>query len=561
MNKNWTALFQNHILARGFTYFYNEAVENLIITEKAVSATVEGTDTYTVKIELDQGRVKSMFCTCPYAEDGNHCKHMAAVLYAWEKSNEAVGTAKETTVNNAQPQQEKSVAEIVENADVSVVKKFLVSLLEENDDLLLRFKAAVTKKLTKADMKRLKAHVNQVARRHMDRFGFINYYAAGDFANDLNGIIEKDVRHIIDNGDYRNAFELLTYMFDFVANVEMDDSDGELCDILSDIYEVWVELLDKAGMEEKREMFCWFTDRLGYYDNDWVDEYIEDAILDGFKEQEFWQPKADMIKAQMEEAAKVHVAGWGRNYELGKWAVRYLNLINPASLDDPEFKKICKKYWKVSEVRRFYISFCIQGKIYDKALQVLDESIKLDKDYAGLISDYQKKKKEVFLLQGNRDAYIAQLWVMIRKVEPGNLELFRELKQQYTPEEWIEKRESVFKNISSDFSLARLYAEEMLLDRLLGCVMRSDLYVLQTYTKLLQEKYPEELLKKYATEAEKLAARSGTRGHYREIAGVLQTMQRIKGGKEVVKTILDDWREAYRRRTAMWDEFSRKKLK
>ena len=181
----------------------------------------------------------------------------------------------------------------------------------------------------------------------MDRFGFINYYAAGDFANDLNGIIEKDVRHIIDNGDYRNAFELLTYMFDFVANVEMDDSDGESCDILSDIYEVWVELLDKAGMEEKREMFCWFTDRLGYYDNDWVDEYIEDAILDGFKEQEFWQPKADMIKAQMEEAAKVHVAGWGRNYELGKWAVRYLNLINPASLDDPEFKKICKKYWKV----------------------------------------------------------------------------------------------------------------------------------------------------------------------------------------------------------------------
>ena len=561
MKKNWTALFQNHILDRGFTYFYNEAVENLIITEKAVSATVEGSDTYTVKIGLDQGRVKSMFCTCPYAEDGNHCKHMAAVLYAWEKSNEAGGTPKETTVNDAKPQQEKSVTEIVENADVSVVIRFLVSLLEENDDLLLRFKTAVTKKLTKADMKRLKAHVNQVARRHMDRSGFINYYAAGDFANDLNGIIEKDVRHIIDNGDYRNAFELLTYVFDFVANVEMDDSDGESCEILSDIYEVWVELLDKAGMEEKREMFCWFTDRLGYYDNDWVDEYIEDAILDGFKEQEFWQPKADMIKARMEEAAKVHVAGWGRNYELGKWAVRYLNLINPASLDDPEFKKICKTYWKVSEVRKFYISFCIQGQIYDKALQVLDESIKLDKDYAGLISDYQKKKKEVFLLQGNRDAYIAQLWVMIRKVEPGNLELFRELKQQYTPEEWIEKRESIFKNISSDFLLARLYAEEMLLDRLLGCVMRSDLYELQTYTKLLQEEYPEELLKKYETEAEKLAARSGTRGHYREIAGVLQTMQRIKGGKEVVKTILDDWREVYRRRTAMWDEFSKKKLK
>ena len=41
---------------------------------------------------------------------------------------------------------------------------------------------------------------------------------------------------------------------------------------------------------------------------------------------------------------------------------------------------------------------------------------------------------------------------------------------------------------------------------------------------------------------------------------ISETMQRIKGGKEVVKTILACWREAYKRRTAMWDEFSRKKL-
>ena len=565
MNKNWTSLFQKHILERGFAYFCNEAVENLEITEKAVSATVEGTEEYEVEINLDQGMVGDMSCTCPYAEDGKYCKHMAAVLYAWDESREDAepvnGISSETKKSKKEESPKgKSVSEFVEGADVAVVKKFLVSLLEENDKLFIRFKAAVTKKLTEADMKQLKKHVDAVAKRHMDRFGFIDYYAAGGFAYDLSGIIQKDVRHIIDNGDYLNAFELLNYIFDLTARVAMDDSEGESGEILSDIYEVWVELLDKAGLEEKREMFRWFTDRLGYYDNDWVDEYVEDIILDGFKGQEFWQPKADLIKARMEEAAKVRVVGWGRNYELGRWAARYLNLINPASLDDPEFRKICKKYWKVAEVRQFYIAFCIQEKMYDKALQAIDESIRLDKDYAGILSGYQKKKKEIFLLQGNRDAYIAQLWDMILKFEPGNLELFRELEQQYTPEEWTEKRELVFKNISSDFSLARLYAEDKLLDRLLGCVMRSGLYELQTYTKLLKEKYPEELLKKYKTEVEKIAARTGTRSHYREIAGILQTMQRIKGGKEVVKTILAGWREAYRRRTAMWDEFRKKNL-
>ncbi len=57
-------------------------------------------------------------------------------------------------------------------------------------------------------------------------------------------------------------------------------------------------------------MFHWFADHFGYYDNDWVDEYVKDIILDGFKEQEFWQTKAVMIKVRMEEAAKVRVVGW-----------------------------------------------------------------------------------------------------------------------------------------------------------------------------------------------------------------------------------------------------------
>jgi len=68
-----------------------------------------------------------------------------------------------------------------------------------------------------------------------------------------------------------------------------------------------------------------------------------------------------------------------------------------------------------------------------------------------------------------------------------------------------------------------------------------------------------ELLAKYKVEEEQLAPHTGTRSHYREIAGILQIMQRIKGGKEVVNSILADWRETYRRRPAMWDEFSKKK--
>lgn len=560
MNKNWTSLFQNHILERGFAYFCDEAVENLKITEKTVSATVEGTEDYEVEIDLNHGMVENMSCTCPYAEDGKYCKHMAAVLYAWDENKEGREPAKVLTLKAAKSQQEKSVCEIVETADIAVVKKFLISLLEEDEALFIRFKTAVTKRLTKTDMKKLKMHVDEVVGRHMDRTGFIDYYAASDYEHDIiSGVIGKDVRRLIDCGDYMNAFDFLNYIFDLAINVQIDDSGGESTMIMNEISDAWEELLDKAGMEEKRDMFRWFTTRLKCYDNDWADDYLESIIMRRFEEEEFRQPKVDMVKAKIEKAAKEQ-DGWGRSFELGRWLGRYLNILNPAFLADPEFQKICKEYWKVVDVRQFYVAFCMKEKNYNRALEVLDESIELDKGWQGLVFDYQKKKKEIFLLQGNREAYIAQLWDMILKVEPGSLELFKELKHQYKPIEWIEKRERVFQNLSSNFSLARLYAEEKMLDRLLACVMESNIYTVLDYTKLLKEKYPEELLQKYKTEVEKIAARTGTRSHYREIAGILQTMQRIKGGKGVVKIILADWHEVYRRRPAMWDEFSRKKL-
>ena len=560
MNKNWTSLFQRHILERGFAYFCDEAVENLKITDKTVSAMVEGTEDYEVEIDLDHGMVENMSCTCPYAEDGKNCKHMAAVLYAWDENKDGGEPAKGKTLKTEKSQQEKSVSEFVETADIAVVKKFLISLLEEDDALFIRFKTAVTKKLTKSDMKRLKMHVDEVVARHMDRSGFIDYYAAGDYAHDIiSEVIEEDARRLIDCGDYMNAFDLLNYIFDLAINVQIDDSGGESTMIMNEISDAWEELLDKAGMEEKRDMFRWFTTRLKYFDNDWADDYLESIIMGRFEEEEFRQPKVDMIKAKIEKAAKEQDS-WGMNFELGRWLVRYLNMLNPVSFADPKFQTICKKYWKVVDVRKFYVAFCMKEKNYDRALEVLDESIELDKGWQGLVSNYQKKKKEIFLLQGNREAYIAQLWHMIPQVECSSLELFRELKQQYKPKEWIEKRERVFQNLSSNYSLARLYAEEKMLDRLLACVMESDIYTVQDYTKLLKEKYPDELLQKYKTEVEKIAARTGTRGHYREIADILLTMQRIKGGKESVKAILAGWHEVYRRRPAMWDEFSRKKL-
>ena len=83
--KPWKDLFRTHILERGLNYYEEGYVTSLEETSTGYTAVVEGTEDYDVEIEIRDDRVYDMTCTCPYAEEGNYCKHMAAVLYEIEE--------------------------------------------------------------------------------------------------------------------------------------------------------------------------------------------------------------------------------------------------------------------------------------------------------------------------------------------------------------------------------------------------------------------------------------------------------------------------------------------
>ena len=83
--KPWKDLFRTHILERGLNYYEEGYVTSLEQTSTGYTAVVEGTEDYDVEIEIRDDRVYDMTCTCPYAEEGNYCKHVAAVLYEIEE--------------------------------------------------------------------------------------------------------------------------------------------------------------------------------------------------------------------------------------------------------------------------------------------------------------------------------------------------------------------------------------------------------------------------------------------------------------------------------------------
>lgn len=265
---------------------------------------------------------------------------------------------------------------------------------------------------------------------------------------------------------------LNNYIFTLVGKVDMDDSDGGTGVIAEQAYEFWLELLTKVSAEEKREMFRWFTTHFDGSIIDYLEEYMENIIMEEFEEEEYLSQKLTFTEEMIKKSEK-ESSDWSRNYYVGRWAIYHLNLMEEQKCSREEIEAYCKKYWKNSSIRKYYIDLCLEEKNYDLALKVLDESMSLDKGSIGLIADYSKQKKEIYLIQGNKKAYIKQLKELVLEHQVGNLEVYRELKRQYTEEEWIKQREQLFKKLPPYARIEQFYEEEKLYDRLLDYVLKS----------------------------------------------------------------------------------------
>ena len=62
-------------LERGLNYYEEGYVTSLEQTLTGYTAVVGGTEDYDVEIEIRDGRVYDMTCTCPYAAEENYCRN------------------------------------------------------------------------------------------------------------------------------------------------------------------------------------------------------------------------------------------------------------------------------------------------------------------------------------------------------------------------------------------------------------------------------------------------------------------------------------------------------
>lgn len=446
------------------------------------------------------------------------------------------------------------IEKAVTHAKEADVRKFLAEILRKDERLFARFQSFASHTLSREDMERYKNQVDATIEKYLGKERFISYQEASGFIREMEEFLGQDVRVMLDDGNDWEAFELTCHIFVGAGNVDMDDSNGGLGMLAGQCAEIWKEILGHADRDMQRKMYGWFTVHLDGIVIDYMEEQIEQVLMEGFRGKEYLE---DML-AYTEQKAQEGKNGsnsWSAMYHAQKWTLRHIELMQECGFGLDSILQYCKGHWEHARVREYYIAKCMEQGSYDEAISVLKESLQMDSNMPGLVRSFSSRLKEAYRVSGRQEEYKRQLWELVTKDCAGDMDYFKELKSLYPADEWETVREKVFQALPPHAHVECLYKEEALYDRLLEYVLQvKGLYAMGQYQDVLEKDYPEQLLQKYADELNEMARCTADRRRYQEWAAHLRRMSKIKGGQEKVQEIVADWKVTYKNRPVMMEE-------
>lgn len=552
----WKELFRTHILQRGLNYYDMGLVSTLRKTESGYTAVVEGTEDYEVNIEIEDDRIYDMECTCPYADAGNYCKHMAAVLFEVEEGEceEDLPTPKGSHTDTIQ-----ELSKAISKMSDGEVRELLEEIALEDEGIRNRILISVIPP-TPRQIINLKQEVDNITYQYAGRDDFIDYKNALDYICVVEGFLDDKVQTLIDRQYYMDAFELTNYVFYKIGNQAMDDSDGGTTQAANTCYEFWKQIMGKCGEADKKKMFRWFQEHQSGYVIDYMEEYISDFIMNEFQDQDMLIEKLQMLDEQIAKAGDTTDCGslWSVHYGHENNIVKRLEIMKKLNFSKQDIQKYKEKHRSFSAVRKLEIEELLEKNQREQAIKVLIESKELDKEYPGLVADYSSKLIELYKEMNQTQEHKAELMFHVFSCRQDNLEFVKQLKSLSEKEEWEEYRKNILKVETCLGIKYELLEWEGMYEQLLAGVTNSgSIYIMDKYEKLLKSKYSDQMRKAYENYVRRGAIIASNRKEYKNLMQYLKKIAKYPEGKIEAVKIASELKSEYYRRPAMMEELKR----
>ena len=405
---NWYTLFRQYILDRGIEYYEDGNVVDFQCTEDSISAHVDGTDIYDVEIMIEGEEVIDMYCSCPYARGGKNCKHMAAVLFRLEEmladnDEERPSVELDNGYNYSQvrfddrcKQKREEVMSLVSKIPEKDVRELLINMLLSDEELRHTLQMKYAFKMNSKLMLELRSEIDQIVNNNC-RGGFVDWYHASDFTDELSHFLDTKVKLLIENNCLQQAFELTNVVFDCIGNIDMDDSDGSSAYVANSCYDCWKQIIENADDALKTEIKKWFEEHRDGYVVDYFEEYIDEIYLQEFGtlsmiEDEIQELDTFISRSRGNDCGKYYSAHYGYENPIIK-RIDYMKKMQYSEEEIAEYKQANRRFFVIREME---ISEAIEKEDFDTAINLLLESKRLDADYEEQLRKYSEQLISIY---------------------------------------------------------------------------------------------------------------------------------------------------------------------
>ena len=222
-----------------------------------------------------------------------------------------------------------------------------------------------------------------------------------------------------------------------------------------------------------------------------------------------------------------------------------------------------EQYLFFPDVRAIRLKRLLTAERYDDAIRLLQEGIEIarEKKTIGTVNDWQKELLSIYTRLNNH-----------AKIVEITKELFVEGREQracyqslrkLTPEDewpdmltWILQILSEKRYYDTGELRADIYVEHKRWDDLLHLCHKSGIGMIRKYEKHLRPRYPKEVFSIYLQYVQQQATITDKEA-YKRVGQTLIWMKSFEGGTAVVRELINQFRETYKRRPYMMKELDR----
>lgn len=533
----WQTRFPERILLRGYHYYLSDSVKDLKIYNNRIESYVEGSEEYKVEIDINDDKIVSMECSCPYAQDGHLCKHMAATLFEYTQDECIIDEDEyyDDYEDRDYYDDEEDEYSTYQKEDDTVLK-----LLEEETNIeKLRFLALKVLK-SDASYNFMYKDVLQAPLIEMSQTVYVDeaikLIRDSDEEKELNQYISNMISLYIEHNELEQGMVFLQWLINEMASY----TNCSFNVILNEAK----KLLEKLNVNQKERMLIFLLDQVESRNE------IMDMIVENYNELTYVTIFVNEMNHWINNLNYSFNTSTKQRRE--DFIKSFLKLAYEKGLNEKILDSMIQDHQNLDCIKQWKIQRCIDNKDFTKARELLEKSY-LNCQDKRTKKNYLVQYKELLINQKDSEKLKDVLRELLRI--DHDIKTYRELKKLYTREDFKEVRFELFSEYNYDPFLLELYVEEKNWYSLFkNLSMQSNINLLQRYEKSIPKELEPNIVQIYQEILEKKAQFSANRNVYREWAKTMIHMLKFQSGNQVVKEMLEHWRLIYSTRRAMQEE-------